>query len=61
MLALIFPGHVMVDITFDRSVNVYLGGFAASYSKLFCMIPGFQNISRNSALEADLRSVALFS
>lgn len=56
MLALTFPGQVMVDIAYEKQINVYLGGFVALCSKLlFCTTPGFQNISRNSAMEADIR------
>lgn len=56
LLALVFPGQVMIDVLYEKDVNVYLAGFISLCSKLrFSTTPGFQNITRDSALAAEVR------
>lgn len=54
LLAMCMPGQVQIDITYSDQGNNVLNGFTALCAKLlFSMSPGFQNISRLSALITD--------
>ncbi|KAK4887850.1 hypothetical protein RN001_004121, partial [Aquatica leii] len=54
LLDMHLPGQVMIDVEFDKTMNMYLGGMVGLMLKLlFSTTPGYQNISINSALETD--------
>lgn len=55
MLALIFPGQIMIDIEMNIHGNSFLAGFTALCAKmLFSTTPNARNISMNSAKEMDI-------